>query len=70
MITSKLSSTRTLLVESSYDSGTHTGFHLGVCEKGDYCSTTPDKWLSKSQISVLEALLLTTAKAYLEENKI
>lgn len=67
MISSKLSDANTLTVSSSYDSGVHTGFHLGLQKDGEYTVTTLDKILSKEQILGLEAMLLATAKMYLKE---
>jgi len=67
MVSIKLPSQQHLTVSSSYDSGTHTGFHVGLQKEGEYTSTTLNRVLSKEQIRGLEAVLLATTKMYLEE---
>ncbi len=56
-----------LTADSSWDSGTHTGFHLGVVKEGEYFNQPINKVLSKEQIKSLELVLLSTALQMLEE---
>lgn len=69
MITRKLSSTQNLCVSSSWDTGTHTGLHVGVSGEMGYDCTSLDKVLSKEQINGLEAIVLHYVGMYIEDNK-
>ncbi len=56
-----------LTADSDWDSGTHTGFNLGVVREGEYFNQPISNVLSKEQIRSLELVLLSTALQMLEE---
>lgn len=66
MITLNLDNNKTIICNSNWDSGVHTGFELVTQEHDSYSSKSLDKVLSKGQIKALEMLLATTAKQFIE----
>ena len=59
---------KTLVVNSTWDSGIHKGVNVAVCGECWSDIKTLDKVLTKEQIKGLEAIIGYTVKCYIEDN--
>jgi len=64
MITDRIKN-KTITSSSMYDSSSHRGFCLTMCEDGHWTQQSADRFLTDTQIGLIEAVILSMAKGFL-----
>ena len=64
MITDRIKN-KTITSSSMYDSSSHRGFCLTMCEDGHWTEQSAETFLTEDQIKIIEAVILAVSKGFL-----